>query len=134
VAFIRFVVARLNADSGVEDGLFTVAYDLSRSGEISETDRLEIADSLSWLETNVPTPTRFNRSRSKGYYRRTTRGISWIRDTAIEHIARMRELKGIVERHGHVVTSIHEDRVGYVVYEDEIQVVAEPFTSTKTRA
>ena len=45
----------------------------------------------------------------------------------------MYKLKAIVERYGHTVFVINESRVGYVAYEDAIQVVAEPFAETRTR-
>ena len=35
---------------------------------------------------------------------------------------------------GYAVTLIHEEHVGYFVYEDEVQVVAEPFAETRTKA
>ena len=44
----------------------------------------------------------------------------------------MYAIKGIVEEAGSNVHVLTEERIGYVVYEDEIQVVAEPFADTKT--
>jgi hypothetical protein len=44
----------------------------------------------------------------------------------------MYELKRILEDNGHVVSTIQEERIGYVVYEDVTQVVAEPFADTRT--
>ncbi len=44
----------------------------------------------------------------------------------------MHELKAILESNGCPVTVIREDRIGYVVHEDEFQAVAEPFADTKT--
>ena len=49
------------------------------------------------------------------------------RDTAQEHIARIREMVAILESHGVSVRMLKTDRVGYVVYEDEHQVVASHF-------
>ena len=43
----------------------------------------------------------------------------------------MHEIKRILEANGHVVHVLREDRVGYVVYEDKAQVVAEPFADTR---
>ncbi len=44
----------------------------------------------------------------------------------------MHRLKETLESYGHPVTVIRETRVGYVVYEDDLQVVAEPFADTDT--
>jgi hypothetical protein len=80
----------------------------------------------------LETPTRFNRAKSKGFYRRKTRGIAWFKDTASDHLARMHQIKGVLERYGHSVMMLSETRVGYVIYDDAYQVVAEPFSDTQT--
>ena len=99
-------------------------------------DRSVLTEALAWFGEHLPTPARFNRTRSKGYYRRATRGIAWFRDTASvsEHIAQMHRIMAILEAYGHPVMIIRESRVGYLVYEDEFQVIAEPFADTRTGA
>jgi hypothetical protein len=130
--FIRFVLARRHPDSGVEDGTFSLAYELKDSPHVEAADRNQLAEALAWFEKNVETPTRFNRTKSKGYYRRRTRGIAWFKDTATEHLARMHQIKGVLGNYGHSVVMLSEARVGYVTYEDTVQVVAEPFSDTQT--
>ena len=88
---------------------------------------------LAWFAQHLAKPPRFNRSRSKGYLCRTSKGIAWLRHTAVDHISRMYDLKRIAEANGHTVRVLSEDRVGYVAYEDEFQVIAEPFADTQTR-
>jgi len=44
----------------------------------------------------------------------------------------MHQIKKVLEANGHQVATIKETRVGYVVYEDALQVVAEPFSETQT--
>jgi hypothetical protein len=100
----------------------------SRHGTlISILDRQSLENLLAWFGTNLATPQRFNTSRSKGYYRRKSAGISWLKPTAAEHIAKMRALVAILEKNGYLVSQITTDRPGYVVFEDDHQVVAEPF-------
>jgi hypothetical protein len=130
--FIRFVLARRHPDSGVEDGTFALAYELRDSPNVEAADRTALAENLAWFEKNLETPTRFNRTKSKGFYRRKTRGIAWFKDTATEHLARMHAFKNILERYGHPVVLLSEARVGYVIYDDAFQVVAEPFAETQT--
>src|ERR1044071_4001166 len=120
--FIRFVVMRRHADSGVEDGTFGLAYDLRDSPDVEPADREWLNQTLAWFEKNLETPTRFNRTTSKGFYRRKTRGIAWFKDSATEHLTRMHQIKEVLERYGHRVAMISESRVGYVVYDDELQV------------
>jgi hypothetical protein len=130
--FIRFVLARRHPDSGVEDGTFALAYELRAFAHVEAADRTALAENLAWFEKHLETPTRFNRTKSKGFYRRKTRGIAWFKDTAMEHLARMHEVRNILERYGHPVVLLSEARVGYVIYDDAFQVVAEPFTDTQT--
>ena len=87
VGFIRFVVAQRHPDSGVEDGTFRLAYQLRDSVHVEASDRGILAEHLTWFEKNLETPPRFNRTKSKGFYRRNTRGIAWFKDTATEHLA-----------------------------------------------
>ena len=116
----------------MDDGLFNVAYELREQNTLLEATRARIDGHLRWFRENLAVPKRFNRTKSKGYYRRTAKGISWFRDTAEAQLFRMHELKDIVEAHGYVVSIIQEERIGYIVYEDEHQVVAEPFADTRT--
>jgi hypothetical protein len=130
--FVRFVLSELDRDSGIESGPFRLAYQLRDSPDVESADSDVLAESLTWFEKNLVTPTRFNRTTSKGFYRRNTRGIAWFKDTATEHLARMHQIKAILERYGHPVAIVSERRVGYLTYEDAFQVVAEPFFDTQT--
>ena len=124
---LRFILSRSHPDTGVEEGIFGAAYEL-RDGALTATaDRGLLEELLSWFEVNLAEPTRFNKSKSKGSYRRKTAGISWLKPTAAKHIANMRALIAILEENGYRVSQITTKRPGYVVYEDEHQVVAEPF-------
>ena len=87
---------------------------------------------MTWFDKNLETSTRFNRTKSKGFYRRTTRGIAWFKDSATEHLARMHQIKNVLEQYGHPVVMLSESRVGYAAYEDPFQVIAEPFSDTQT--
>ena len=130
--FIRFIVARRDPDSGVESGLFSLAYELRDSPHVEAAHRALLTEILKWFEKNLETPSRFNRTKSKGFYRRKTRGIAWFRDTAMEHLARMHQIKGVAESYGHSVVMLSETRIGYMTYEDAFQVVAKPFSDTQT--
>ena len=132
-SFVRFVLTTRHPESGVEEGLFRTAYRLRDSSRVEEEDRRLLTEALCWFGENLVTPDRFNRSRSKGFYRRTTRGIAWFRDSATDCLSRMHQIKTTLEKYGHPVAMLTERRIGYVVYEDELQVVAEPFSDTQTR-
>src|SRR5207244_10492665 len=121
------VLRRCHPDTGVEEGIFGAAYELRDGNVISASDRRSLEDLLAWFRVNLAVPQRFNSSKSKGYYRKKTAGISWLKPTAGEHIAKMRALVAVLEDNGYQVSQVTTDRPGYVVFEDDHQVVAEPF-------
>jgi hypothetical protein len=131
--FLRFIVTGLHPESGVKDGLFGPAYRLRDDRAIGEAERNTLSETWTWFERNLKTPARFNRTRSKGYYRRNTKGIAWFRDTASEHISRMHVLKGLLESHGHAVTVVHETHVGYVVMQHRADFSAPNARSSGSR-
>lgn len=57
-----------------------------------------------WFGENLVTLDTFNRSKSKGFYRRTTRGIAWFRNSATDCLWRMDHIKTTLEKYGHPVT------------------------------
>jgi hypothetical protein len=116
----------------VGQGIFETVYSLRDSNEVDRVHQGEFTQLLTWFEDNIPTPTRFNRTSSKGHYRRRTRGIAWFRDSARECLTKMHALRRLLEIYGHPVDLIQEDRVGYVIYKDAVQVVAEPLSETRT--
>jgi hypothetical protein len=80
-----------------------------------------------WFNGNLKKPSSLARSSKPGALKRA---ISWYKDTATEHITKMRELVVILEMHGVYVEVIQTERRGYIVYEDPFQVAAEPFNKT----
>ena len=54
--------------------------------------------------------------------------MCWFKSSATEHIAKIYEMAYLLEENGYAVRRFQERRVGYIVYEDEHQVVAEPFS------
>jgi hypothetical protein len=126
---LRFVLSRPHPDTGVRDGIFSGAYELSRAHWISASDYQAFDELLTWFETNLAVPERFNRSKSKGYYRRNTAGVSWLKPSASEHLAKMRLMAAILVTNGYQVSQVTTKRPGYVIFEDDHQVIAEPFRS-----
>lgn len=90
VEFVRFVVPTwIHRESQAPIGVIGAAYELLRQDTLSHQLRSELERSIKWFEEKLPVPDRFNRTKSKGWYRRETRGIGWLRTTASEHIAAM---------------------------------------------
>lgn len=83
-----------------------------------------------WFNANLARPTRFTAAKAP-FWRKRNRALSWFKDSAIDHIAQIRELVEILESHHVHVRTLKAKRVGYIVYEDEHQIVAQPFADTK---
>lgn len=131
--YLRFVLPSTVDGFGAREGFFTAAYTLRDDPTVDSATRQRLAELLSWFETNLTTPARFNRSSSKGSYRRATAGVSWFKSTAVEHVQKARELASFLAENGQIVEVLRSERVGYIVFEDDVQVVAEPFADTPGR-
>jgi hypothetical protein len=77
------------------------------------------------VQRKLRKPTRFTASKPP-FYRKKSKAISWFKDSAQNHLAHIRGLVAILQHHGVSVRMLKTERVGYVVYEDEYQIVAEP--------
>ena len=122
--FVRFVVKHRNAKSGVQAGIFAAVKRLPPVGQVADWDEKRMDEIFAWFRENLPSPTRVARSRRPNGH---GAAVSWFRDSASKHIEMARELAAILEAHDIGVEMVSTDRPGYVVYEDEFQVVAEPF-------
>jgi hypothetical protein len=127
--FVRFVLHEMDEDSGRRTGVFQAAYELRESTELGEGESSRLAGILAWFGRHLPIPDRFAVS-SRPH--RKAQAISWLKESAIEHVAQMHAMVTILEAHGLVVDRIRTKRPGYVVYEDEHQVTAYPFADTPT--
>ncbi|MGA2428078.1 MAG: hypothetical protein ABSH13_06210 [Candidatus Acidiferrum sp.] len=125
--YLRFVVAEVHEDSAKELGVFHAILRLQEEGKLQQHEE-ELHDlTRQWFDENSERPTRFTASKPP-FYRKPNKAISWFKDTARDHLSHMRDLVAILQNHGISVRMLKTDRVGYVVYEDEYQIVAEPFT------
>jgi len=130
--YLRFVASQPDEDTGLPRGLFGIAYELKRGCQLSKYEYEILVDLLNWFEKNLSIPDRFNRSKSKGYDRKLhTDGICWFKSSASPHITKIREMIFILSEHGHFINEVKSTKPGYIVYEDEVQIVAEPYADTK---
>ena len=127
--FVRFVVKQIDKDSGRRQGLFQAAKSLRESGTLGDADHRRLETIRDWFNEHLERPAKLAVS-SRPHAK--SQAISWFRDSATLHIAKMREFQEILERNGLVVEMINAKRLGYVLYEDEFQVAAYPFSDTPT--
>ena len=45
-------------------------------------------------------------------------------------LAKSHELMALLTQHGYVFQTLRSDRIGYILYQDAHQIVAEPFSDT----
>jgi hypothetical protein len=127
VMLIRFVVRVRDEDAHCLAGIFGAAYDLRDRRQLGEDEQRALEDLLRWFETHLPVPKRFSRSRRS---RAQPKAVCWMKEGPGQHFDKVRDLATLLERHGVSTRSVRTDRPGYVVYEDEYQIVAEPFRDT----
>ncbi len=127
--YIRFVIHSKDNDSGRRQGLFQAFSELKQANILRETDLREYEKIYNWFRNNLKAPRKFSRS-SKSHAKNVA--ISWFKDLSKKHIMKMYELRQILENYGMVVDILRTNRPGYIVYEDEYQVAAEPFSDTPT--
>jgi len=124
--YLRFVIPELNEDSGRELGVFHAVGNLREQGKLSQHEEDEHDPIRAWFSANLER--RFTTSKPP-LYRKKNKAISWFKDSAQQHLAKVRALVAILENHDVPVRMVKSNRVGYIVYEDEFQVIAEPFSS-----
>lgn len=112
-------------------GLMTLAYRLLRSDNLNHAEDLQFRELVGWLESNVPIPERFARKRNVSH--KHTHGVSWIRASAIDVLTHLHALANLARLQGYEIEILQTERPGYVVYEDQWQVVAEPFHGEQRR-
>lgn len=122
--YIRFEARCFDEDNHPIDGIFWVAQYMYHHDGISPDEEDRVWQILDWYHKELPIPKRFARSFKKSAEKKA---LSWFKDTATEHLEKMYELREILHRHGAITDVLVSSRPGYVIYEDEIQVLAEPF-------
>ena len=125
--YVRFVVPSLGRQRWGLIGIIHAAFDLKDGGAFSYHEEALFDSINDWLETYLPIPFRLSRSRSE---RAAYNAICWFKPTAQTCIQKARALAALLEDHGLSTVMIRTRKPGYVVYEDEYQVAAEPFYDT----
>ena len=127
--FIRFVIHTLDRDSGRRQGLFQALSDIADGGRLAAHEQAAYEEVRDWFGKHLPVPPTFSRSRKPSAKKVA---LSWFKPSAAEHIARMRKMAAILEMHGIPVEILKQARPGYVIYEDQYQLIAEPYQDTVT--
>jgi hypothetical protein len=124
--YVRFSVTEKDKVSGLGMGLFT-AMGLLRGKDVLLEHEIELYEStLKWFARNLAVP----RALGGGNHHNRPMAVSWFKDSATEHIGKMRQLSQILESHDIAVAQFATTRPGRVEYEDQYQIAAVPFRDT----
>ena len=124
---IRFIASDPDREPDRPEGVFGAAYDILHVGTAPDYLRDEIRKTLDWFVHNLPIPDRFARSRRP---HRADDGFCWFKMDATDCIEHVRYLTFLVSECGIPVRQITTESPGYVIYEDDSQIVAAPFSTT----
>lgn len=127
--FVRFVTDKMDKVAGQRLGVFQAIFDLIDADEFESFELSEANALCDWFHRHLAAPDRFSRSQRSGA---ASRAICWFKSSATEHVSRMHNLCRLLREHGISTEMICSERPGYVVFEDEHQLAAEPFFDTKT--
>ena len=126
LTFIRFVIERLDENSGKKMGLFAALNELQES-ELLPYEEEALNNLKKWFKKNLVAP---HVLASESNYYNEPMAISWFKSTSKIHIEKMREYTQILESHGFYVTQLVTKLPGKILYEDEYQIAAIPFNNT----
>ena len=126
--YLRVVLEERIPVNGAREGFFRTAYQLRRTGGMSKDqfERLDVC--LNYLDEHIDVPYKFSKSRTKCARHRNTKGLSWFKSEATAVVDRALELTRLLEELGIPTKTLRTDRVGFIVFEDDVQIVAEPFS------
>jgi hypothetical protein len=124
--FVRFAVTARHAVSDQQQGVFTALYTLKGAGALLPYEEEWFQEIERWFNANLASPSRMAWSSRPNAPKRA---ISWLKLSATEHVTRMRELVTLLEHKDVAVEEFRTDKPGYIVYEDDHQIAAIPFTT-----
>ncbi len=127
--FTRFVIHKNDEGSGRRQGLFHALADLESEGRLHGPHLDTYQELRDWFRHHLKQPSSFARA-ARPHAKKVALG--WFKDSAVEHVRQMRRMAALLAAHDVAVDVLKTRRPGYIVYEDEHQVGAEPFSDTPT--
>ena len=128
--YLRFVVPSFGRYAWGLIGIIQAASDLEDAGDFTYRESALFDSICEWFNQQLPVPRRFSRSRRSGA---DHNAVCWFKPTSVECVRKARELAKLLEGRGVQTAMLRTRKPGYVVYEDRLQVVAEPFHDTFNR-
>lgn len=123
LTYIRFVISAKDSSSNEKQGFFMAMAELRDNNALYpwEADIDKVV--YRWFNDNLLVP--YVQSKDG-----KTHAISWFKSTAVEHIENMRKFAAILAAHDYTVEQLITTRPGKILYEDDYQIAAIPFSDT----
>jgi hypothetical protein len=125
--FIRFVSGEIDCDSHVSTGLFRAAYKLLEEVRLPDYEYEALRETMDWFDEHLESPYEYRLQHAW----LAERSICWFRSTAREHLQRAWEMAAMLNERGIFVRMIKCRQPGYILYADEVQVLAYPITDVR---
>ncbi|HEX2269462.1 MAG TPA: hypothetical protein VHH35_08010 [Pyrinomonadaceae bacterium] len=125
--FVRFVSGEIDCDSHVSAGLFRAAYKLLEDVWLPDYEYEALREPMNWFDEHMKSP--YDYRLEPAWL--AERSICWFRSTAREPLQRAWEMVAILNERGIFVRMIKCETPGYVIYEDQVQVLAYPYPDVR---
>lgn len=125
--FLRFISAEVDEDSGVSMGLFCATEKLLDDVALHEYEYEALLDCIDWFTRHLRDPFRYRLEPERLAYQ----SICWFRSTAHEHLSRAWEMVALLEERDILMRMIKTEVPGYILYEDNAQVLAYPYADLR---
>ncbi|MEO1653720.1 MAG: hypothetical protein AAFU64_09255 [Bacteroidota bacterium] len=122
--YIKFITLFLDNILDEEKGFLNAARYLRDEGILEESRRIQLKSNLAWVENHLKRRPDFPSDEDD----LINIPMSWIKESAKLHIQKMDEIREILEENDILVEVLQVDKPGEILYEDEHQIVARPFS------
>lgn len=127
--YIRFITKYKDELQETNTGVFQALGYLIRSEATFQYDKEKLEEIRNWFNSNLEKPNRFNKHSNQ---HKSNIAISWFKDSASSHLAKMYDLIPIFQNYNLNIDIIKKENPGYKVFEDEYQVVTIPHNKEKS--
>ena len=123
--YLRFITQHITETEETTRGFFQTLDYVENHYLTLKEDKEILAALHSWFRKNLDAPDWFKNptGRQHEYH-----SLSWFKDSAKEHIQKIYEIAVILEKYDLIVERVTTKRPGRIVYEDEYQISAVPFS------
>lgn len=123
--YLRFRTQFINKEDKPQFGIFNAMEFICEHSHTSDEEEVQLKELYRWFKDNLEVPKHFySDSATYGWEEKS---LSWFKDSAKEHIAKLREAVVILEKYDLIVETIWETDPGNIKFEDDVQISAIPY-------